>query len=292
MQSLKGTLTALVTPFRDGALDAAALESLIQRQLDVGVDGLVPCGTTGESPTLTEAEYHRVITTSVKLAAGRVPVVAGAGTNSTRGTIDRVHVCGECGADALLVVSPYYNKPSQQGLYQHFAAVAQSTTLPIVLYNIPGRTGVELSVDTITRLHADHANIVSVKHATGSVAGAVDLLAACSIAMLSGDDPLTLPLMSLGALGVISAMSNLVPRTIKRLTDAMLADDLPAARLVHRQMYPLVKLLATLDTNPIPVKTALAIRGLCAEEFRLPLCPMSPDSRRRLEAQLEQSELD
>jgi 4-hydroxy-tetrahydrodipicolinate synthase len=287
MKPLHGTLTALITPFRDGRLDLAALEALVEQQLAAGVDGLVPCGTTGESPTLSEDEHRQVVTCVVQRAAGRIPVVAGSGTNSTARTIDLARLNAECGADALLVVSPYYNKPSQEGLYRHFSAIATATDLPIVLYNIPGRCGVEISVETLKRLRDAHRNIVAVKHATGSVAGAADLLAACDIPVLSGDDPLTLALMSLGAVGVISVLSNLAPQAVKRLTQAALDGDFIAARSAHRALYPLAKALLSLDTNPIPIKTALAIMGRCAEEFRLPLCELSPENRRKLASLLE-----
>jgi 4-hydroxy-tetrahydrodipicolinate synthase len=292
MTSLRGTLTALVTPFRDAKLDMAALERLVQRQLDAGVDGLVPCGTTGESPTLSEAEHREVVSCVVRLARGRVPVLAGSGTNSTARTVDLARLNAECGADALLVVAPYYNKPSQEGLFRHFSALAAATELPIVLYNIPGRCGVEISVETIQRLHAAHENVVAVKHATGSVAGAADLMAASDIAVLSGDDPLTLPLMSIGAVGVISVLSNLAPKTVKRLTDAALNGDLAAARAAHRELYPLAKALLSLDTNPIPIKTALALRGVCTDEFRLPLCGLSEDNRRKLARLLDEAPFD
>ncbi len=287
MKPLRGTLTALVTPMRDGELDLAALSALVEQQIDAGVDGLVPCGTTGESPTLSEAEHREVVSCVVKLAAGRVPVVAGSGTNSTAGTIALSRLNSGCGADALLVVSPYYNKPSQEGLFRHFSAVAQATDLPLVLYNIPGRCGVELSVETIKRLRDAHRNIAAVKHATGSVVGAADLIAACDIPVLSGDDPITLPLMSIGAVGVISVLSNLVPKGVKRLTQAALAGDWPTAQAAHRELYPLAKALLSLDTNPIPIKTALAMRGLCCEEFRLPLCPMSSANKQKLRALLD-----
>lgn len=292
MKPLQGTLTALITPFRNGRLDLTALEALVEQQLAAGVDGLVPCGTTGESPTLSEDEHRQVVSCVVRRAGGRIPVVAGSGTNSTARTIDLAKLNAECGADALLVVSPYYNKPSQEGLYQHFSAVATATDLPIVLYNIPGRCGVEISVETIKRLRDAHRNIVAVKHATGSVAGAADLIAASDIPVLSGDDPLTLALMSLGAVGVISVLSNLAPQAVKRLTQEALDSDFIAAREAHRALYPLAKALLSLDTNPIPIKTALAIKGRCAEEFRLPLCGLSPENRRKLVALLENCTLE
>jgi 4-hydroxy-tetrahydrodipicolinate synthase len=282
MNPFRGTYTALITPFRNGQVDLDALEKHVERQIQAGVDGLAPCGTTGEAPTLTPDEYRYVVECVVRKADRRVPVVAGAGTNSTAKTIELARVAADAGVDGLLLVAPYYNRPSQRGLLEHFAAVAAEVKLPIVLYNIPGRCSVELAVDTIRRLHATHENIVAVKHATGSVGGAADLLAACDIAVLSGDDPLTLPLMSLGAVGVVSVLSNLVPRTMKRLTQAAAAGDFTTALAAHRQLYPLAKALLALDTNPVPIKTAMAVMGWCAEEFRLPLCPMEPAGRARL----------
>ncbi|MGD8451104.1 MAG: 4-hydroxy-tetrahydrodipicolinate synthase [Phycisphaerae bacterium] len=291
MNPFRGTLTALVTPFRDGQLDLDALDAHVQRQIDAGVDGLVPCGTTGESPTLSVEEYAQVIQHVVRTTAGRVPVLAGAGTNSTSRTLTLAQTATECGATGLLLVAPYYNKPPQEGLYQHFSTVARSTPLPIVLYNIPGRCGVEIAIDTLRRLFDDHENIVVVKHATGNVASAADLRATCGIDVLSGDDPLTLPLMSVGAVGVISVLSNIFPTAVKRLTTAALAGDYAAALAAHRATYRLAWALLSLETNPIPIKTAMALRGWCRNEFRLPLCPLSAAQRERLEALLAESDL-
>ncbi len=282
MNPFRGTITALVTPFRNGKLDLDALQKHVERQIAAGVDGLVPCGTTGESPTLSLEEYREVVASVVRTADRRVPVIAGAGTNCTAKTIELAHAAADCGVDGVLVVAPYYNKPSQAGLCEHFGAVAGEVKLPIVLYNIPGRCGVEISVDIIKRLHAAHPNIVAVKHATGSITGAADLLAACEIGVLSGDDPLTWPLMSIEAVGVVSVLSNLAPAAVRRLTQAALAGDFKAAQAAHRAIYPLAKALLSLDTNPVPIKTALAVKGWCAEEFRLPLCPMEAPQRARL----------
>lgn len=292
MDALRGTLTALVTPFRNDEIDIAALERLVQRQLDAGVEGLVPCGTTGEAPTLSLAEHRQIVSVVSKMARKKALVVAGAGSNSTREAIELARLNADCGADALLLVTPYYNKPSQEGLFRHFSAIAQATPLPIVLYNIPGRTAVELSVDTIKRLFDAHPNIVAMKHATGGIMDASDLRAACNIRILSGDDPLTLALMSIGAVGVVSTVSNLVPRAVKRLTDAALAGDLTAARAAHDALYSLARAVLSVATNPMPVKTALALRGLCRDEFRLPLCPLSDDKKQILEKLLHGLELE
>lgn len=292
MPLFSGTFTALITPFRNGQIDYDALEKLVERQIQGGVDGLVPCGTTGESPTLTDAEYREVVGRVARAVKKRVPVVAGAGSNSTAKTLHYAHDAAECGADGLMLVSPYYNKPTQAGLFQHFSAVARETKLPILLYNIPGRCGVEISVDTLRRLREAHANIVAVKHATGKVEGASDLLQVCDLAVLSGDDPLTLPLMSVGAVGVVSVLSNLAPKAVKRLTQAALNGDFQAALAAHRALYALAQGLLSLETNPIPIKTALALRGFCAEEFRLPMCPMQPENRQKLQRLLEQNALE
>lgn len=286
MPTFQGTITALVTPFRDGAVDYPTLEKLVERQIAGGVDGLVPCGTTGESPTLTADETDDVIRCVVRVTARRVPVIAGAGSYSTAETIKKSHRAVKAGADGLLIVNPYYNKPTQSGLYQHFGAVAREVSVPIMLYNIPSRCGVELSVATIARLHAEFPRIASVKHATGRVDDAAELMQTSAIEVVSGDDPITWPLMALGAVGVVSVLSNLAPRMCRRLTQAALAGDFAAARAAHRAVYPLARALLSLETNPIPIKTALALKGLCAEEFRLPMCPLAPDNRRKLESLL------
>jgi len=278
----KGCLVALVTPFRDGAVDHAALTRLVDHVIDGGVDGLVPCGTTGESPTLSAEEQVAVIATVVKQAKKRVPVIAGAGSNCTEKTLAASQAAARAGADGLMLVAPYYNKPSQQGLYEHFSFVAQAARLPIMLYNIPGRCGVEISVETIVRLRKDHPNIVAVKHATGSIDGAGDLASRSDITILSGDDTLTLPLMSLGATGVVSVIANLLPREMSDMTHAAAAGDWVKAREVNRRLFPIARGLLQLDTNPIPIKTALAHRGLVAEEFRLPMCRMDPAKKAKL----------
>lgn len=292
MNPFRGTFTAIITPFRGNEVDFTALEAHVERQIAGGVDGLVPCGTTGESPTLTAEEHRRVVQTVVKIANRRVKIVAGTGSNNTAHAIHLSKEAADLGADGLLVVAPYYNKPSQEGLFQHYAAIARAVKLPIMVYNIPGRCGIEISIDTIKRMHEAHPTISSVKHATGSVGGAADLAAICQIEILSGDDPITLPLMSLGAVGVVSVLSNLAPRSVKRLTQAALAGDWKTALDAHRKMHALGKALLSLDTNPMPIKTACAIRGWCAEEFRLPICPLSAENKAKLARLLEQHPLD
>lgn len=282
MATFSGTITALVTPFRDGAVDFTTLEKLVERQIAAGIDGLVPCGTTGESPTLSHDEAERVVACVIRAARGRTKVIAGTGSYNTAEAVRKSQTAVDAGVDGLLVVSPYYNKPTQRGLFEHFAAVARAAGKPIMLYNIPGRCGVEISIPIIARLHAEFPNIVSVKHATGRVDDAADLMAASDIEIVSGDDPITWPLMALGAIGVVSVLSNLAPKAVRRLTSAALAGNFAEARAAHRDVYGLCRGLLSLETNPIPIKTAMAMKGLCTEEFRLPMCPLAPENRARL----------
>ena len=275
-----GNIVALVTPFRNGAVDRQALEGLVEHVIRGGVSGVVPCGTTGESPTLSHDEHDQVVAMTVEAAAGRVPVIAGAGSNSTAEAIRLTQAAEEAGASAVLSVNPYYNKPSQAGLERHFHAVADATRLPAILYNIPGRSGVELSVDTIARL-AEHPRIRAIKEATGKIDKVTEILSATNLSVLSGDDALTLPLLALGGSGVISVLSNLPPARMTRLVDAGLRGDFTAAREEHDHLYPLMKALF-LDTNPVPIKEALAMMGWVDAEFRLPLCPMSEAHRETL----------
>ena len=282
-----GSMVALVTPFRDGNVDWATLDKLVDLHLAAGTDVLVPCGTTGESPTLTHTEHDKVIEAVVKRAAGKVPVIAGTGSNSTAEAMRLTLHAKDAGADGALHVAPYYNKPTQEGLYRHFAAVAEAVDIPIVLYNIPGRAAVEISADTIVRLRQDFAHIVAVKHATGTMDGASDLACRCDIDIISGDDSMTLPLMSIGGKGVISVIANLLPAATKALTDAALAGKWAEALEHHKKLFALSKSLLSLETNPIPIKTAMAMTGMIAEEFRLPLCPMQPANRAKLETVLK-----
>lgn len=284
-------MTALVTPFKNGELDLRALEKLIDLHLTEGTDGLVLLGTTAESPTLTEAEQDTIVEIAVRRAKGRCPLVAGAGSNCTAKTVQRAVRARELGADALMLVAPYYNKPTQQGLFEHFGRVAERVNLPIMLYNIPGRCAVEIHEDTIGRLCESFDHITAVKHATGSVDGASSLRARCAVDIMSGDDPLTLPLMAVGAVGVVSVLSNLLPRKVRALTEAALSGDFSGALAVHHELYPLAKALLSLEVNPLPIKTAMAMKGLIQEEFRLPMCPMHPDNRERLRLLLKGAEL-
>ncbi len=276
----EGCYTALVTPFTsDGAVDYGRLSELVDSQVESGVDGLVPVGTTGESPTLSVKEHHSVVEFVIKAADGRVKVIAGTGGNSTSEAIDLTIHAKEAGADGTLQVTPYYNKPNQKGLIQHFSAVAD-IGLPVVLYNIPGRTSREISFETVVEL-AGHDGIVAVKEAGGDVDRVSRYVGACDIEILSGDDPLTLPMMAVGAVGVISVAGNIIPREVTALVHSALDGNWDEARRLHREWHPLFDALF-LDTNPIPVKAALAMAGRVEEVYRLPLCPMDADNKERL----------
>ncbi len=285
-----GTLTALVTPFRDGKLDEPRLREQVEFQIKGGVGGLVPCGTTGESPTLTVEEHVRVIELTVEVAAGRVPVVAGTGANSTAEAVRLHRHAKDVGAAAGLSVNPYYNKPSQEGMYRHFSAISDAVAdLPIVLYNIPGRTGVTLAAATIARLAAS-ANVAAVKEATGSVDQTSEIMSLCDLPVLSGDDSLTLALMCLGGTGVISVLSNLLPDKVSAMTARAAAGDFAAARAVHHRYFPLVKSLF-LDGNPVGVKHAMKLLGRDTGELRLPLAPCSDRAAAAVVAELRRVEL-
>ena len=278
-----GTYTAIVTPFKHGKIDEPALERLIKSQIKGGVDGIVPVGTTGESATVDYEEHIRLIALSVKFAAGKIKVMAGTGGNSTKEAIYLTQEAEKAGADASLQVAPYYNKPTQEGLFQHFHAVARCTKLPIVLYSIPGRCGIEIAVDTVNRLAHDSVNIVGIKEAGGNPDRVSQLRAALGVkfTILSGDDSLTLPFMAVGAHGVVSVASNVIPREVAHLVKAAAMGKHDVALKLHDKFYPLFKDLF-IETNPGPVKAALAMMGMMEEEFRLPLVPITPANREKL----------
>jgi len=283
-----GAGTALVTPFRhDGALDERALEGLIQRQIKAGIDFLVPCGTTGESPTLTHEEHLRVVEIAVRLAKGKVPVLAGAGGYNTMEVITRAKELANIGADGILSVTPYYNKPTQEGLYQHFRTIAQAVSLPIILYSVQGRTGVNIEPATVKRL-AEIENIVGIKEASGNISQMAAILNAVpdDFVVLSGDDAITLPLMALGGRGVISVASNEIPAEMAHLTRQALRGDFDGGREIHRRYHPLME-INFVESNPIPVKTALAEMELLEPVWRLPLVPPKAENRARIRAVLE-----
>ncbi len=284
----KGCMTALITPFRDGRVDEEALKALIDTQIENGVAGLVPCGSTGESATLTYEEHDRVVRLTIERAAGRVPVIAGTGSNSTAETLMFTKHAEEAGADAALLISPYYNKPTQQGLYEHYMKVAEEVTLPIFLYNVPGRTGVNILPETVARL-SEAANIVGIKEATGDMAQVSDVIEFSEegFTVLSGDDATTFSLLTLGGHGVISVTSNIVPKDMSDMVNSYLSGNLEGSRALHYKLAPLHRAMF-LETNPIPVKTALAMMGMIpAAEFKLPLVAMSEANRDLLGAALE-----
>jgi 4-hydroxy-tetrahydrodipicolinate synthase len=289
----RGTFTALVTPFRNGDVDLSALEKLTESQIAAGITGVVAVGTTGESPTLTEKEKEQAIDRVVKIARGRSQVLAGTGSNSTPHAIKATQSAEKAGVDGALLVAPYYNKPSQEGLFRHFKAIAEATSLPIMLYNIPGRCAVDIGPDAVVRLAETCRNIVSIKEASGSVERVDELRRRLpeSFTILSGDDSLTLPFMSVGASGVVSVASNLFPSEVCALVRACESGDLKSAGRLHRKLLPLFKDLF-IEPNPVPIKTALGWRGVMSGEVRLPLCEMSEANQKRLRKTLEEFERD
>ncbi len=280
-----GAMVALVTPFHDGKVDFETLDELVDFQLDNGIDAIIPVGTTGECPTLSHEEHKQVVERVVKRVAGATAVIAGAGSNSTAEAIELTAFAKKVGADATLQVCPYYNKPTQEGFYQHFKAIADEVDLPMVLYNIPGRCGAGLTPETIARLD-EHDNIVGIKEATGSLDQASEIAMRCDITILSGDDSLTLPLASIGGKGVISVVANIVPADVKAMTDLILEGDLVKARQWHRKLFALSKNMLTLATNPIPIKAAMAMLDMCSDELRLPMTPLEPAKKAPLKQTL------
>ena len=282
-----GSLVAIVTPFKNGKLDERALGDLIEWQITSGTHGIVPCGTTGESATLTHAEHDRVVAFTVEAVRGRVPVVAGTGSNSTEEAIALTKHAKAAGVDGALLITPYYNKPTQEGLFLHYKAVAEAVDLPLVVYNIPGRTGVNMMPATIARLTIC-PTVVAIKEGSGSVQQASEIIQLCGerLTVLAGDDALTLPMMAVGGKGVITVTANLLPSKMAQLVNAFLEGRLEAARTLHYELYPLFTALFY-ETNPIPVKEALHMMGKIDCELRLPLCPMGSDNREKLLAVLK-----
>lgn len=277
-----GSMVALITPFQDGQVDYETLDELIEFHLESGTDGIVPVGTTGESPTLSYDEHKKVIEWVVKGVGGKVPVIAGTGSNSTAEAIELTEFARKVGADGSLQVCPYYNKPMQEGFYQHFAAIAEEVDIPLVLYNIPGRCGgTGLTAETIARL-SEIENIVAVKEATGRLDQASEIAALCNITILSGDDSLTLPIASVGGKGVVSVVANIVPADVKAMTDLILEGDFVSARKWHRKLFPLSKSLLSIATNPIPIKAAMDMLNMASEEMRLPMTPLTDVQKTQL----------
>ena len=285
----QGAITAIVTPFKkDESLDLGALKKLVEFQIKNKIDGIVPCGTTGESPTLEDDEHKRVVQTVIESAAGRAKVIAGAGSNSTKHAVELTKLASDLGADGTLHVCPYYNKPTQEGLYRHFREIAKAADIPVVVYNIKGRTAVNMETHTLARLAKEYSNIAAVKEASGDINQMQDVLNALpkNFNVLSGDDNMTFPLMKLGGKGVISVASNIIPLQIKQLVDYALAKNFSGAEELHNKLMPLFKGIF-IETNPIPIKAALAMKGIIAEAYRLPMCEMQQDNKEKLKKILE-----
>lgn len=293
MLQLRGTLTALVTPFRrDGSIDWEAFQRLVEFQLQAGVEGVVPIGSTGESATLGVAEKLDIVARLIEWIGGRVPIVAGTGTNDTRSTIALTKQAQQLGADAALVVCPYYNKPTQQGLYEHFRAVAEAVDIPLVLYNVPGRTAVNMTAETQLRLAEECPTIVATKEASGNMEQVMEVIrsAPAHFSVLAGDDALALPIIACGGHGVVSVIANYAPRLFGECIRAALAGDWQRARQLHYRLFPLMR-LNFIESNPIPVKAVLAMLGLVEEAYRLPLTPLQPRHRELLERALREAGL-
>tara|TARA_Y100000310_G_scaffold128407_1_gene127601 strand:+ start:13914 stop:14810 length:897 start_codon:yes stop_codon:yes gene_type:complete len=289
----KGAITAIVTPFtEDGALDQQALKGLVDFQVSNKIDGIVPCGTTGESPTLEDDEHKKVVETVISAVNGKAKVIAGAGSNSTKHAVELTKLAADLGADGTLHVCPYYNKPTQEGLFRHFSAIAKASDLPIVVYNIKGRTAINIETATLARLAKEHSNIVAVKEASGDINQMQDVLNTLpkEFDVLSGDDKMTLPLMKIGGRGVISVASNIIPAEVKQLTEYALSGDMQKAEELHNKLLPLFEGIF-IETNPIPVKAALAMKGLIKESYRLPMCEMQTENREKLRKLLEDSKV-
>jgi 4-hydroxy-tetrahydrodipicolinate synthase len=285
----KGSVVAIVTPFKNGDIDFESLERLIDFQVENGTSAILPCGTTGESPTLSHAEHDEVVEFVTKKVNKRVRVIAGSGSNSTREALRLTRHAKAVGADGALVITPYYNRPTQRGLRYHFERIAKEVDIPIVIYNVPGRTGVNIAPETVASL-AKVPNIVAIKEASGSIDQVSQILSRCDITVLSGDDSLTFPMMSLGAKGVVSVVANILPKRIAEMVSSFLDKDIEGARTLHYELYRMSKILF-IETNPIPVKAALAMMGKIQEEYRLPLCRMGEENRSKLEGILKDYEL-
>ena len=284
-----GSIVAIVTPFKDGRMDEAKLKELVEFQIKNGTSGIVPCGTTGESPTLSTAEHERVIEICINAVKKRVPVIAGTGSNSTEEAVSLTKHAADAGANGALIVSPYYNKPTQRGLYLHFKKIAESIDIPIVLYNIPGRTAVNIEPPTMAQLAKDCKNIVGVKEASGSLEQMQMIKNLCpkDFILLSGDDTLTLPILGIGGVGVISVLANIIPHDIAQVIELFNKGKISEARKLHYKILPLAKAMFV-ETNPIPIKKAVELLGLCSGEVRLPLCEMAEENVRKLKAAMKE----
>jgi 4-hydroxy-tetrahydrodipicolinate synthase len=283
-----GAITALVTPFKDKGIDEAAYKKLVDWQISQGINGLVPCGTTGESPTLSAQEHNHVVEVCIDAVKGRVPVIAGAGSNSTAEAIEYTKHAAKAGADAVLVVTPYYNKPTNKGIYLHYKAVSEAADIPIILYNIAGRTGKNIEPDLMAQLAGDFKNIIGVKEASGSLEQMLRIKEMCpkDFLLTSGDDALTLPVLSIGGVGVISVASNIVPKDVVGVIEAFNKGDLKKAREINLKLMPLIRALF-IETNPVPVKTAVGLMNLCNPAMRLPMCEMEEANLAKLKEALK-----
>lgn len=290
IKMFKGAMTAIVTPYTEkGSLDEASFRKLVEFQIKEGIDGIVPCGTTGESPSLDYEEHERVIEIAIDASKGKVPIIAGTGSNSTKEAVKMTRHAADAGADASLQVCPYYNKPTQEGLYRHFSEIAKSVEIPLIIYNIQGRTAVNMETSTLARLAKEHSNIAGVKEASGNIAQMMDVVNELprDFAVLSGDDNMAFPLMALGGKGVISVASNIIPKEMHELTSSALKGDFENARKIHYGLLPLFKAIF-IETNPIPIKAALAMKGIIKESYRLPLCEMKPENKEKLRQVLKE----
>ena len=284
-----GSIVAMVTPFKDGVVDYPKLGELVDYHIDNGTNAIIPCGTTGESPTLTHEEHGEVVAKVIETANGRVPVIAGTGSNNTSEAVSLTKHAKEMGADGSLIITPYYNKPTQQGLFDHYKAILEDVDIPIIIYNVPSRTGVSITPETVARLF-EFKNIVAIKEATGDIDQASHILNLCDITVLSGDDSLTLPIMSIGGKGVVSVIANILPRDVSKLVSSFLSGEIEKSQKLHNRLFPLCKAMF-IETNPIPVKTAMKLLGRLNGEMRLPLCNMSSKHQQQLKRILEDNGL-
>ena len=285
----KGSFVALITPFKDGRIDEKKFRELIEFQIDKGIDGLVPCGCTGEAATMNMSEQKKLMKIAVETSGRRIPVVAGTGSNNTSEAVELTSYAKKAGCDGALIITPYYNKPTPEGQYRHYKEIAESVDIPIMLYNVPSRTGISLLPETIARL-SEIDNIVAVKEAAGSVQQVVDILSLCDITVMSGDDSMTLPFMSVGATGVVSVVANIIPNKVHELVKTYLDGEHENSKMIHYEILDLCKAMF-IETNPIPVKTAAGMMGLADAEWRLPLCEMSVENEEKLEKVLKRYKL-
>ena len=281
-----GSIVALVTPFKDGLVDYDKLGELVEYHIENGTNGIIPCGTTGESPVLTHKEHGEVVGKVIEEANGRIPIIAGTGSNNTNEALSLTRHAKEMGADGSLMITPYYNKPTQEGLYEHFKVIAEEVDIPIIIYNVPSRTAVSITPETVARLY-EIENIVAIKEASGSIDQTSHILSLCDITVLSGDDSLTLPIMSVGGKGVVSVVANILPQEVSEMVSSFLNGEIEKSRQMHNKLFPICRAMF-IETNPISVKTAMKLLGRINVEMRLPLCKMSEGHEKQLQKTLEE----